>query len=69
MSSHKRKEHLEKIKEAVDKTDQLSDGQKSSSYKLLELWYTEDLATDTLKEELLELSIFFEELFGELGFK
>jgi len=69
MSSHKRKEHLEKIKEAVDKTDQLSDEQKSSSYKLLELWYTEDLATDTLKEELLELSIFFEELFGELGFK
>lgn len=69
MSSHKRKEHLETIKEAVDKTDQLSDEQKSSSYKLLELWYTEDLATDTLKEELLELSIFFEELFGELGFK
>ncbi len=69
MSSHKHKEHLEQIKEAIHTTDQLDDNQKSSSVKIVEEWYTEDLAMDTLKNKLLDISIFFEEIFSELGLK
>ena len=69
MSSHKNKEHLEKIKDVISTTDQLDESQKSSSVKLVEEWYTEDKAIDTLKNELLEISIFFEEIFSELGLK
>ena len=69
MSSHKNKEHLEKIKDVISTTDQLDESQKSSSVKLVEEWYMEDKAIDTLKNKLLEISIFFEEVFSELGLK
>lgn len=69
MSSHKHKEHLEKIKDVINTTDQLDENQKSSSVKLVEEWYMEDKAMDTLKNKLLEISIFFEEVFSELGLK
>jgi hypothetical protein len=69
MSSHKNKEHLESIKNAIDKTNNLSDDQKSESMKRLEEWTLEDKAFGTLKNELMEVSMFFEELFSELGIK
>lgn len=69
MSSHKHKEHLQQIKEAISKTDQLDESQKSSSVKLVEEWYMEDRAMDTLKNKLLDVSLFFEEVFSELGLK
>jgi len=69
MSSHKNHEHLETIKNAIHTTDSLDESQKASSVKIIEEWYAEDLAMDTLKNKLLEVSIFFEELFGELGIK
>ena len=69
MSAHKHKEHLEKIKDAIDKTDRLNEDEKSSSLKIVEEWYTEDMATDTLQNKLLDISIFFEEIFSELGLK
>ena len=69
MSSHKHKEHLMSIKEAVDKTNSLSDEQKSESMKRIEEWVLEDRAFGTLKQELLDISVYFKELFSELGMK
>jgi len=67
MSSHKHKEHLEKIKDAVVNAKELSDNQKSDSVKRIEEWVMEDKAFGTLEEELLEISEYFETLFAELG--
>jgi len=67
MSSHKHKEHLVKIKDAITKTDKLDNEQKSDSVKRVEEWYEEDKAFGLLKEELLEISEYFEVLFAELG--
>ncbi len=69
MSSHKNKEHLISIKEAVDKTNSLSDEQKSESMKRIEEWVLEDRAFGTLKQELLDINVYFKELFSELGMK
>jgi len=69
MSSHKHREHLEKIKNTIHTTDKLDESQKSSSVKIIEEWYAEDLAMDTLKNKLLDISVFFEEVFSELGLK
>ncbi len=67
MSAHKHREHLEKIKDAVTKSTQLDEKQKSDSVKRIEEWYEEDKAFGLLKEELLEISEYFETLFAELG--
>ncbi len=67
MSAHKHKEHLEKIKDAVVNTNKLDENQKSDSVKRIEEWIEEDKAFGTLKEELLNISEFFEILFAELG--
>ena len=67
MSAHKHREHLEKIKDAVSKTNELDENQKSDSVKRIEEWIAEDKAFGTLKEELLNVSEYFEILFAELG--
>lgn len=64
MSSHTK--HLEKIKDAI-KVAPLSEDEKSESMKRIEEWILEDKAFGILKEELLEVSKFFELLFAELG--
>jgi len=66
MSSHT--QHLEKIKNAI-KDAPLSEDEKSDSMKRVEEWVLEDRAFGTLKNELLEISEYFEALFGELGLK
>lgn len=67
MSAHKHKEHLEKIKDAVAQSNKLDESQKSDSVKRIEEWIEEDKAFGTLKEELLNISEYFEVLFAELG--
>jgi len=67
MSSHT--EHLEKIKDAIKRSDKLTTQEKSASVKRVEEWVLEDKAFGTLKNELLEISEFFEVLFAELGLK
>jgi len=64
MSKHK--QHVEKIKNAI-KTAPLNEDEKSQSMKRLEEWVMEDKAFGTLKNELLEVSEYFETLFAELG--
>jgi len=66
MSSHK---HVEMIRESIQKTTKLDESQKSESMKRVEEWVIEDKAFGTLKEELIKVSIFFEEIFSELGIK
>ncbi len=66
MSSHK---HVEMIRESIKKTTKLDESQKSESMKRVEEWVLEDRAFGTLKEELMKVSIFFEEVFSELGIK
>ncbi|WP_297432949.1 hypothetical protein [Sulfurimonas sp.] len=67
MSAHKHREHLQRIKEAVVKSDKLDENQKSDSVKRIEEWVEEDKAFGLLKEELLNISEYFEVLFAELG--
>jgi hypothetical protein len=67
MSTHKDKEHLEKIKDAISNSEKLNEEEKSDSVKRVEEWIVEDKAFGTLKEELLEVSEYFEILFAELG--
>ena len=69
MSSHKHHEHLTTIKEAISKTNNLNEDEKSQSVKIVEEWFLEDRASGTLKQELLKISLYFEELFSELGVK
>ena len=64
MSSHTK--HLEKIKDAIEVAP-LSESEKSESMKRVEEWVLEDRAFGTLKNELMEISEYFEVLFGELG--
>ena len=69
MSSHKHHEHLERIKDAIVQTKNLDESQKKQSVKIIEEWVKEDRAFGMLEEELIKVSIFFEELFSELGIK
>ncbi len=69
MSSHKKREHLEKIKDAIDKTNSLDESQKSDSMKRVEEWYAEDQAFEALEADLIKISQFFEGIFSELGLK
>ena len=69
MSSHKHHEHLEVIKNSIHTTPDLDESQKSESIKRIEEWVLEDRAFGTLKNELLKISLFFEEIFSELGIK
>jgi len=66
MSSHK---HVEMIRESIKKTTKLDESQKSESMKRVEEWVLEDKAFGLLKEELIKVSVFFEEIFSELGIK
>ncbi|HHS91985.1 MAG TPA: hypothetical protein ENK82_01445 [Campylobacterales bacterium] len=59
--------HLEKISNAVDNSQTLSDEEKSSSYKILESWVKEDKAFGVLYEQLMEVSEEFEPILVELG--
>jgi len=66
MSSHK---HVEMIRESIKKTTKLDESQKSESMKRVEEWALEDRAFGTLKDELIKVSVLFEEMFSELGIK
>lgn len=64
--SNKRAEHLERIKDAIKNAD-LTEEEKSNSFKHIEEWYEEDKAFGTLYEKLAEISPKIEALLIELG--
>lgn len=69
MPHHKNHEHLNTIKDSINKTDRLTDSQKSDSVKRIEEWVLEDKAFGALQIELMKISGFFKEIFSELGIK
>jgi len=64
--SNKRVEHLEQIKDAISKAE-LSEEEKSNSFKHIEEWYAEDKAFGALYEKLAEISPKIESILNELG--
>ena len=59
--------HLEKIKDSIDKSDTLTEEEKSDSMKRIEEWYREDMASGTFLKELSDLSPTIKALLAELG--
>ncbi len=59
MSSHKDHSHLEKIKDAVENTELLSESEKSQTMQRIDEWI--------LEEELIELANGIKPLLAELG--
>jgi pheromone shutdown protein TraB len=59
--------HLETIKENIDKTDTLSQEEKSDSMKRIEEWYAEDQAWESLMVELSEISPKVKTVLADLG--
>ena len=59
--------HLEKIKDSIDRSETLSEEEKTDSVKRIEEWYREDLASGTFMKELSELSPTIKALLAELG--
>ena len=59
--------HLEKIKDSIDKSDTLTEEEKSDSVKRIEEWYIEDMASCTFLHWLSELAPTITALLAELG--
>jgi len=59
--------HLETIKENIDKTNTLSQEEKSDSFKRIEAWYAEDKAWESLMAELSEISPKVKTVLADLG--
>jgi len=67
MSSHKNREHLNAIKEAVIGSDTLKEDEKTDTIKRIDEWLLEDRASGTFAEELLELAPGIRAMLTELG--
>ncbi len=71
MPHHKHHEKLEKIKEAIQSSPELSEEEKSNAIAHIEEWYTEDQADryfwDMVKKKLLEISAKIEPILAEVG--
>jgi len=59
--------HLETIKENIDKSNALSQDEKSDSMKRIEEWYAEDQAWEALMVELSEISPKVKTVLSDLG--
>lgn len=59
--------HLERIKENIDKSNELTEEEKSNSFKHIEEWYAEDKAWGTVINELAQISPKIEAILAELG--
>ena len=59
--------HIEKIKEKIEESKELSQEEKSNSVKHIEEWYAEDKAWGTFIGELTKISPKVEAILVELG--
>lgn len=59
--------HLETIKENIDKTNALSEEEKSDSFKRIEEWYKEDQAFGVLIADLNEISPSVKTFLADMG--
>jgi phage-related protein len=69
MSTHKRNEHIQRIKSAVKDTVHLDENEKTETIKHLEEWIVEDKAEGLLYEELEAIASGIKEVLSELGLK
>ncbi len=67
MSSHKHHEHLERIKDAVVNSKELTQEEKTNTIKHLEEWVAEDKAEGIFTEELLKIASGIRPILVELG--
>ena len=61
------KDRIVEIKEAIAKSDKLSEIEKSQSVQHLQEWIAEDKGFGIVFNELVEINIVFREIFKELG--
>jgi len=59
--------HLERIKENIDRSNELTEEEKSNSFRRIEEWYAEDKAWGTFINELAQISPKIEAILAELG--
>jgi DNA phosphorothioation-dependent restriction protein DptG len=59
--------HLERIKEHIDKSNELSEEEKSNAWRHIEEWYAEDQAWGTFINKLAQISPRIEAILAELG--
>ena len=59
--------HLERIKENIDKSNDLTEEEKSNAWRHIEEWYAEDQAWGTLINKLAQISPKIEAILAELG--
>ena len=67
MSSHKKHEKLQKIKDAINNASGINEEEKSNAMKIVEEWALEDKAENLLYEELVKVAERFEEILEEIG--
>ena len=67
MSSHKHREHLERIKDAVENSKEFSQEEKNNTLRHIEEWLAEDKASGTLYKELVSITSKIEPILAELG--
>ncbi len=67
MSSHKHHEKLTQIKDAVIKSKELSEEEKSNTIKHIEAWILEDKAEGIIAEELISIASGIRPILKELG--
>jgi hypothetical protein len=67
MSSHKKHEKIEKIKDALSSSPHLSEDEKSNAMRKIEEWIVEDKAENLLYEELVKVARKFEDILEEIG--
>jgi hypothetical protein len=67
MSSHKHHEKLSQIKDAVVKSQELSEEEKTNTVKHIDEWLIEDKAEGIFLEELVELASGMRPILVELG--
>ncbi len=61
------KEKVEKIKEAIKKSDKLSDEHKEKALSKVQEWYIEDKADGLLGKELLKITKEITPILEEIG--
>jgi hypothetical protein len=67
VSAHKHREHLQKIKDAVHKSENLSTEEKKQTVSRIDEWIAEDKAEGIVYEELLHLASGIRPILRELG--
>ena len=67
MAHHKHHEKLNKIKEVIKNSKNLSEEEKNNALSHIEEWYKEDKGFGLLIDELLNISKNIEPILDELG--